>query len=66
MGRQNQQLIERLRTRGFITIKEAAVLATIPEVTVRYWCRNELVRGTVVGGNWFVNKASLLERAGIQ
>ena len=62
----SNSLLQDMRKRGYIAVKEAATATSRPEVTIRFWCRKGLVRAIHSGSNWFVNRASLLERAGIQ
>jgi hypothetical protein len=61
----SQSLLQDMRKRGYIAVKDAAKAVARPEVTIRFWCRKGLVRAIHSGSNWFVNKTSLFERAGI-
>ncbi len=54
-------LNKRMRAKGFLTVKEAAQEAGIPQSTMYDWLNRGYVTGRKVGGARFVSKASLAD-----
>ena len=66
MPNPSKKLIDRYRRNGWLSISEAARLTGLHCSTIRKWCALERLLSVRFCSMYFVHKASLLERAGIQ